>query len=286
LSQLGEIRGYKKMYDTPEQMKRGRKSVNTDQAFTLLKSAGVSEEISIQTVRRWLRERKINYEGRGNQKSGYILDDTDQAYHLLKDAGVAASIGIPIVRRWLREGKIQDVGSESSKTEYITNEITSKQLLNNTTEQEKMIRQLKVKIKAQEEHIKGIEELHQNSIKTLVQQREKLNKEIASLQNENSKLQSEARVLLKENIDLRNQLLKLKEELYKGTKREPEKQDIPPIPQNFHQKLGLSKSASHKEILAGYKKLLKITHPDHGGNARAFHYIKTDFDNYRKSLKG
>jgi predicted site-specific integrase-resolvase len=277
---------FKKTVDTPEQMKRGRMSVNTEQAFALLKSAGVSEDISIQTVRRWLREKKINYEGRGNQKSGYILDDTDQAYHLLKDAGVAASIGIPIVRRWLREGKIQDVGSENSKTEYITNEMTSKQFLNNPTEQDKMIRQLKVKIKAQEEQIKGLEELHQNSIKTLVLQREKLNKEIAILQNEKNNLQSEAWGVLKENIDLRNELLKLKEELYKGTKSEPEKQDNPPITQDFRQKLGLSKSASHKEILAGYKRLLKITHPDQGGNARAFHYIKTDFDFYRNSLKG
>jgi arsenate reductase-like glutaredoxin family protein len=286
LSQLREISGYKKAYDTPEQMKRGRMSVNTDQAFALLKSAGVSEDISIQTVRRWLRERKINYDGRGNQKSGYILDDTDQAYQLLKDAGVAASIGIPIVRRWMREGKIQDVGSENSKTEYIINEMSSKSILDNSTDHDRMIRQLKVKIKAQEEHIKGIEELHQNSIKTLVQQREKLNKEMAGLQYDKNKLQSEARGLLKENIDLRNQILKLKEELYKGTKGEPGKQDIPPITQNFYQKLGLSKSASHKDILAGYKQLLKLTHPDHGGNARAFHYIKSDFDFYRKSLKG
>jgi predicted site-specific integrase-resolvase len=259
--------------------------MNTDQAFALLKSAGVSEDISIQTVRRWLRERKINYEGRSNQKSGYILDDTDQAYHLLKDAGVAASIGIPIVRRWLREGKIQSVESKNKKTEYLPNEITSNLLLNHSPDLDKIIRQLKVKIKTQEEHIKGMEELHQNSVKTLVQQRDKLNKEIANLEHENSKLQSEARGLLKENIDLRNQLLKLKEELNKGTKNEPEKQDLPPITQHYHQKLGLSKSAGPKEILAGYKKLLKITHPDHGGNATAFHYIKTDFDFYRNRLK-
>jgi hypothetical protein len=272
--------------DTPVQMKRGSKSVNTDQAFDLLKSAGVAEDISIQIVRRWLRERKISYEGKVNQTSGYILDDTEQAYHLLKDAGVAAHIGIPIVRRWLREGKIQNVGSEKRKTEYIPSDYPSKPFLQVSDGQDKTIRQLKVTIKAQEEHIKGLEELHQNSIKTLVQQRDKLNKEIVSLQNEKSKLQSEVQSLLKENIDLRNQLLKLKEELYKGTKREPDKPQIPFITDQYGQKLGLSKRASPREILAGYKKLLKLTHPDHGGNAMAFHYIKTDYDLYRKNIKG
>lgn len=261
--------------------------LNTDQAFELLKCAGIDEDNSIQIIRSWLREKKINYEGRVNQNSGYVLDDTEQAYNLLKDAGIAAHIGIPIVRRWLREGKAaQNVGSEKKKTKYIPNDYSSKPFIQNSDDQDKMIRQLKVTIKAQEEHIKGLEELHQNSIKTLVQQREKLNKEIASLQNENSKLQSEARGLLKENIELRNQLLKLREELYKGTKSEPDKPQAPFVADQFGQKLGLSRRASQKDILAGYKRLLKLTHPDLGGNALAFHYIKTDFDLYRKSIKG
>ena len=38
--------------------------MNTDQAFDLLQNAGLSESSSIQTVRRWLREGKIKYEGR------------------------------------------------------------------------------------------------------------------------------------------------------------------------------------------------------------------------------
>ncbi|MDQ7860949.1 hypothetical protein RCO48_07755 [Peribacillus frigoritolerans] len=44
--------------------------MNTDQAFDLLKDAGVTESSSIQTVRRWLREGKIKYEGgNGNRKN-------------------------------------------------------------------------------------------------------------------------------------------------------------------------------------------------------------------------
>lgn len=267
---------------------KGGYIVNTDQAFNLLKNAGVTEDISIQTVRRWLRESKINYEGTGKQKNGYILDDTDQAFNLLKDAGVAENNSIQIVRRWLREGKIQNVGTGNRRTEYIPNETTSKLFLNNPTDQGKIIRQLKVKIKAQDEHIKGIEDLHKHSIKTLIQQREKLNQEIANLENEKSDLQSETQKLLKENIDLHNELLKLKEELLKGNKRGPEKAQVtlPPKTHDYRQKLGLSKTAGEKEVVAGYKKLLKITHPDHGGNAAAFHYIKTDYDNFRNSIKG
>lgn len=273
----------------PEQIKRERmNSVNTDQAFDLLKDAGVTDDISIQTVRRWLLERKINYQGNGKQKTGYILDDTDQAFTMLKDAGVAESIGFQIVRRWLREGKIQNVGTGNEITEYILNETASKRFLNNPTDQDKIIHKLKVRVKAQDEHIKGLEQLQKTSIKTLIQQRDKLNKDIVNLDNEKSEFQRETRKLLKENIDLRNELLKLKEELSKGNKRDPDMTQATPPPKqnNYRQKLGLSKTASHKEVLVGYKKLLKITHPDHGGNATAFHYIKTDYDHFRDSSKG
>jgi len=262
--------------------------VNTDQAFDFLKDAGVTEDSSIQIVRRWLRERKINYEGGGNRKSGYILENTDQAINLLKEAGVNETVGMQIVRRWLQEGKIEKVGKGSWITGILLNETNSKEMIKHQTEHEKIIRQLKLKISAQEEQMKGIEKLHHTSINMLIQQRNKLKKENFSLENEKTELQSEMKNLLKENIELRNELLKLKEELSSGNKREPDQaQTTPPhtITTDYRQKLALSKTANDKEILAGYKRLLKITHPDHGGNAAAFHYIKADFDDYRKRLK-
>ncbi|MDQ1003278.1 putative site-specific integrase-resolvase [Neobacillus niacini] len=259
--------------------------MNTDQAYELLTAAGVNEEISIQTVRRWLRERKIKYVGTFPRNSGYILDDTDEALNLLKDAGVSDRIGIQIVRRWLREGKIQNVGK--GRSEYLPNETLSEMYLNNDTDQEKIIGQLKVKINTQDELIKGMEQLHKTSIGTLIQQRENLSKEIINLEHENSDLQKETKKLLKENIELRNQLLELKEELSKGNKKEPDKvpETIPSKMNDIRRKLGLSKTASHKEVFSGYKKLLKVTHPDQGGNASAFHYIKTDYDYFRNSIK-
>ncbi len=260
--------------------------VNTDQAFQLLKDAGVAEDIGILTVRRWLLERKIKYDPTKQRDTGYILDDTDQAINLLRDAGVASSRGMQIVKRWLREGKIHDVGNGEQLSEYISSETDAKQSSSTYSNQERVIRQLRTKLKAQDEHIKGLEELHENSMSRLMQQKEKLKKEIIHLESEKRELQRESGDLMKENLHLRKELLKLKDELYKGVKSEPRK--TPQRPVNMHDynhKLGLSKTATEKDLVAGYKKLLKITHPDAGGNEAAFHYIKSDYDQFRKGLK-
>ncbi|MGG3470325.1 hypothetical protein ABES02_22925 [Neobacillus pocheonensis] len=262
--------------------------MNTEQAFELLTDAGVSEEKSILTVRRWLRERKIKYEGTGQRKTNYILNDTNQALTMLKDAGVDERKGIEVVQRWLLEGKVQNVGSGPRSTESNPRAKASKWSLDIPQDQERIIRQLNIKIKAQDEQINGIEQLHKTSINTLIKQRDKLNKEIDNLVNENIDLQRETKKLLQENLNLRNELIKFKEELSKGTKRESEQYQgnpVPPISNNYRQKLGLSKNATQKDVLAGYKKLLKITHPDQGGNAAAFHYIKTEYDYFRSNTK-
>ncbi|MEH7305530.1 hypothetical protein [Neobacillus drentensis] len=260
--------------------------MNTDQAFDLLREAGVTEDTSIQTVRRWFRERKIHFKGAGQQDTGYILDNTDQAFYLLKDAGIVDSTAVQIVRRLLREGKIESVGTGNQKTQ--SNETTSNRVVNRPSHQDKIVQQLKVRIKAQDEHIKGIEHLHQTSIATLIQQIDMLKKEIVNHEKENSELQRETKKLLKENIDLTNELLELKGELFKGNKGDSDKtEDIPlatPLTNDYRQKLGLSKRASDKEVITRYKKLLKITHPDHGGNAALFHFIKTDYDQFRNSI--
>ncbi|MFD6441562.1 hypothetical protein ACFWDG_17525, partial [Peribacillus sp. NPDC060186] len=188
--------------------------MNTDQAFDLLKDAGVTESISIQTVRRWLREGKIKYEGGNkNRNTGYIIDDTDQAFELLKDAGITESISIQTVSRWLREGKIKYEGNGNSKNGYIIDDTASMLSINDRIDQNKdeIIHRLKLKIQAQDKHIEGIEELHETSKKILIQQRDMFKKEVVLLKNEKSKLQNETKDLLKENIELRNELIKVKE---------------------------------------------------------------------------
>lgn len=251
--------------------------MNTDQAYELLIDAGVSKEISIQMVKRWLREGKITYKGKLEKTIGYILDDTDQAFDILKNAGVAESIRFEIVRRWLREGKIKNVKGDNKKSK--SNERVSK------SEQDKIIYQLKLRIKAQNEHIKAMEQLHKTNVHTLIHQRDKLCKEITNLEYEKRILEKEKNKLLKDNIDLRNQLLKFKVENSKGNKKEHNKTQakLPSITVNYRQKLGLSKTASEKEVITRFKKLLKLTHPDQGGNQLAFHYIKTDYDQYRNN---
>ena len=259
--------------------------LNTDQAYDLLIEAGITEDTSIQTVRRWFRERKISYKGAGTQVAGYILESTDQAFYLLEDAGVAESTAVQIVRRLLRDGKIKNVDTRNRNDENPPIE-TVKRLVNRPSDQDQVVRKLKVKIKAQDEHIKGIEHLHQTSIASLIQQRERLNKEIVNLESEKSELQKETKKLLKENIDLNNKLIKLKEKLYKGNNNDDDRAEtIPPSTTiDYRQKFGLSKRASDKDVLSKYKDLLKITHPDHGGNAAAFHFIKTDYDQFRKCI--
>jgi predicted site-specific integrase-resolvase len=258
--------------------------VNTDQAFDLLRDAGVTESISIQTVRRWMREGKIKYEGGNkNRKTGYIIDDTNQAFDLLKDAGITESISIQTVRRWMREGKIKYEGNGNRETGYIINDTVSKVSINDRIDQNKdeIIHRLKLKIQAQDKHIEGIEELHESAKKILIQQRDNFKKEVVILKNEKSKLQNETKDLLKENIELRNELIKVKE-----NKRDNYNFDSNNQSNDYSEKLGLAKMASNKDVLAEYKGLLKITHPDHDGNAKVFHYIKTDYDNFRKFIKG
>jgi predicted site-specific integrase-resolvase len=261
--------------------------VNTDQAFNLLMDAGVPENNSIQTVRRWLREGKIKYDGNSNRKAEYIIDDTDYVIELLKDAGVADSIGIQTVTHWLREGKIKYDGTRNRNTGYMIDETVSKLLTNNRTNQNKddIIHQLKLKIKAQDEHIEVIEELHEAASKILILQRDKLNQELIFLQNEKSRLKNETIDLLKENIELRNELIKLKDKRF--TENIGDNGNFHPTTESedYRRKLGLSKKASNKELLAGYKDLLKIAHPDRGGNAKTFQYIKTDYDTFRNSIK-
>ncbi|CAH0264835.1 hypothetical protein SRABI96_03526 [Peribacillus sp. Bi96] len=254
--------------------------MNTDQAFNLLKDAGVTESISIQTVRRWLREGKIKYEGgNGNRITGYIMENTDQAFDLLKDAGVTDSISIQTVRRWLREGKIKYEGNGKRKTGYIIDDTASKPSINQNKDE--IIQRLKLKIQAQDKHIEGIEELHENAKKILIQQRDMFKKEVVILKNEKSELQTETKDLLKENIELSNELIKVKENI-----RHKYNFDSTTQSNDYSKKLGLSKMASNKEMVAEYKRLLKITHPDHDGNAKVFHYIKSDYDNFRNSTKG
>ncbi len=75
---------------------------------------------------------------------------------------------------------------------------------------DEIIHRLKLKIQAQDKHIEGIEELHETAKKILIQQRDKLKKEVVILKNEASKLQNETKDLLKQNIELRNDLIKVK----------------------------------------------------------------------------
>ena len=203
----------------------------------------------------------------------------DQAFNLLMEAGI---INNPeTFRRWIREGKIKAVGftiDDQSLVQFIYEHTCA--------DKDKVIQQLKLKIKERDQYIEGIEELHKTSTKELIKQRNLLNKEVIVLKNEQNQLRKENMDLLRENIELHNRLNELKETRLKGNKSDdPLFHPTSPIDHD-QQKLGLSKQASPSEILTGFKELLKIAHPDHGGNAKLFHYLKMDYDHFRKRFKG
>ncbi|AOH55063.1 hypothetical protein ABE28_011950 [Peribacillus muralis] len=257
--------------------------MNTDQAFDLLKDAGVTESNSIQFVRRWMREGRIKYEGGNVSRKTGSSDDTDLAFDLLQDAGVSERIRIQTVRRWLSEGRIKYEGKSQKDAGFNIEDMVKKLPINEVKVQNKdeIIYRLKLKNQVQDTHIEGMEELHETAKKTLIQQREMYKKEVVILRNEKSQLQNEVKDLLTENIELRNELGKLKENQTGHNHTFPIAQS-----DDYSKKLGLSKKATVKEVLAGYKGLLKITHPDHNGNSKVFHYIKTDYDNFRNGNKG
>lgn len=203
---------------------------------------------------------------------------SDKAFALLKEAGITDNVDT--YRGWVREGRIKAIGlsiDDHSLEQFMKDY--------KNPDKDVIIKQLKAKIHAQNNHIIGIEQLHETATHTFFKQREKLNNEILHLKKENQKLQKETTELLKENISLRDQLIKFKEYNFMNNEQNSIPPESPSIPHTNKQKLGLSKMASNQEILSAYKELLKLAHPDHGGNAKLFQYIKADFDQIRKNFK-
>jgi hypothetical protein len=53
---------------------------------------------------------------------------------------------------------------------------------------------------------------------------------------------------------------------------------------NYKEKLGLPSTATNDDIKKEYKKLIKILHPDKGGNAKMLQNIKEEYDTFRASI--
>ncbi|MFS0882614.1 hypothetical protein CHH83_12655 [Bacillus sp. 7586-K] len=202
--------------------------------------------------------------------------NTDQAFSLLKEAGITDNI--ETFKQWLREGKIKATGFTVDDKALIRFMKTQTKL-----DKDQIIQQLKLRIKAKDAEIKGLEDLHAAQSKVLIQQRDKLYNEIGLLQIERNHLKKETINLLKENIELRDELIALKEKFFKGETNKDGPDSF--SSSDIRQKLGLTKLAIDKDVITAYKELLKKAHPDHGGNEKLFHYIKTDFDQFRSNSK-
>ena len=203
----------------------------------------------------------------------------DQAFDVLMEAGITNNP--ETFKHWIREGKIKAIGFTIDDQEL-------KRFMNEYTrlDKDKVIQQLKLKIKERDQYIEGIEELHKTSTRELIKQRNSLNRDVVILKNEQNQLRKETMELLRENIELHNRLKESKETRVNGNKSDdPLFHPTSPLDHD-RQKLGLSKKASPSEMLTRFKELLKIAHPDKGGNAKLFHYLKTDYDHFRKRFKG
>ncbi len=209
----------------------------------------------------------------------------NEAVEMLTKAGVSDNIKTLTIRKWIKEGKITSDDTNGYSLYHQTTEL----LPNNLRDEKKeMIRQFQSKLKVQEEYIEGIKALHENSLK----QREQLHRELSLLKKEKNDLQKEVNSLLTENIRLRYEVIKHKENSIHSTsnKAHEQKKESTPLQirfplQDYREKLGLSKVSGKKEVLAAYKELLKLSHPDHGGQLKFFQYIKADFDQFKKEFK-
>jgi len=209
----------------------------------------------------------------------------NEAVEMLTKAGVSENIRTLTIRKWIKEGKIT---SDDTNGASIDHQSTEPLHLRLRDEKKEMIRQFQSQLKVQEGYIEGIKALHENSIK----QREQLHQEISLLKKEKNDLQEEVNSLQKENIRLRNEIIQLKEHSIhtnSSKTQEPKKETAPlqirfPL-QDYRDKLGLSKVSGKKEVMSAYKELLKLSHPDHGGQLKSFQYIKADFDQFKKDFK-
>lgn len=233
--------------------------------------------------------------------------NTDQAFEKLKEAGVTGSI--QTVRRWLRNGKIKASRSENRKAGFEIDEGDLKRFINERTGMDKDER-----IKYLEEKYKQLNDqyqpMYEDWLKVLKENRElkqskveneKLKRKIELLRDENKALENAYKTvreindrLTKENESKNNSFFDNFERLKQRAKANADYWQShnfdfnlfmqPQKKQNYRENLGLSSNCSDEELKKEFKKLLKILHPDTGGNAKLFQQMKADYDAFRKSI--
>lgn len=186
--------------------------------------------------------------------------NTEQAFDKLKEAGVTDSI--QTVRRWLRDGVIKATRSENRKAGYIIDQEALKEFINERTGRDK------------DEQIKELEK-EVNRLKAMIQKKERGN-----MSKENRRLQLEVDELRSENLNLK---MKLSMSTIEKSNMDTSYSSFQSI--DYNKKLGLSDTATNEEVLAKFKELIMACHPDKGGDAKTFQYIKADYDNFRNSIK-
>lgn len=170
----------------------------------------------------------------------------EEALVVLKKAKVTDSV--QTLRRWLREGKIQSQ-FKSKKEGYEIDEVDLNRFIDERTGRDKV-----KKIK---------------SLETKLAQKER-NK----LTQDNHKLQMEVDKLRSDNLHLKFKLLS-----------KPETETVIVYKSDHRSILGLDDTATDEEVRSTYRKLIKLLHPDKGGDSKLFQKFKEDYDNFQNSIK-
>ncbi|WP_066174668.1 hypothetical protein [Bacillus marinisedimentorum] len=202
--------------------------------------------------------------------------NTDQAFKKLKSAGVTDSI--QTVRRWLREGKIKAKRTENRKAGYIIENDDLQRFINERTgrDKDKRIKELEYKIKQKE---RGV----------LAKENHKLQLEVDRLRQENLNLKMKSmKQTIDENRNTSNShsfFSDMSDEDLRQYRQKLFGQDLILPSKNYREELGLSSGVTNQEVVKEFKKLLRILHPDTGGNAKLFQRVKEDYDDFIKTTK-
>ncbi|MED0758853.1 hypothetical protein P4S93_13945 [Aneurinibacillus thermoaerophilus] len=177
--------------------------------------------------------------------------NTYEALDRLKQAGITDSI--QTLRRWLRDGTIKAQRSENRKAGFEVDAEDLKRFINERTGADK------------DERIRQLEE----EIRRLKEKNERLKADDIDLDEEEDDL------LTRMNIDFIKQLKQQQQMLlYKQQKQN-----------DARYRLGLTETSTDDEVLQEFKKLLKILHPDSGGNAKLFNDIKQQYNEFRRYIQ-
>jgi|SRR5699024_2470275 len=217
--------------------------------------------------------------------------NTEEAFNQLKSADITNSI--QTLRRWLREGTIKAERSENRKVGFNIDEKDLQRFINERTGRGKdeEIKLLRKKVKNLEKDIYRIEDSHEEDLKILYKQRKENKEEFdRKLEFRNDLVKSQRKTIesqrtmidmLKEEIDelKKNTNSKFNSDSFNFNNLYNSFDTLTP----YKKKLGMSPNTTKADVKNKLREVMSNAHPDRGGNAKVFQYLKAEYDSFRKN---